>query len=205
MQKFFGLRGPSLHHAIATLAGIGFVLFYYGQGVMSGLLTLPSFVDTFPQMNTSKSLSSEQTAYNSKAQEVVVAIYEIGCMMGALTTLWTSDKFGRRKVVFGGAIIMCTGALSSALRSSCPSSWRKVRGELHTPLAIGPRLMLVFRILTGVGNGFVTATVPMWQSECAKTARRGPMVMIEGALIIVGVALEYWIDFTFYFVDGQIN
>jgi MFS family permease len=111
MKPYFGLRGQKLHHAIATLAGIGFVLFGYDQGVMSGLLTLPSFVKIFPEMDTTnKSLTADQAAFNAKVQGVVIAIYEIGCMFGALATLWAGDKFGRRKTVFGGAIIMCVGA-----------------------------------------------------------------------------------------------
>lgn len=110
-MKYFGLTGQNLHHAVATLAGIGFVLFGYDQGVMSGLLTLDTFVESFPQMDTSsKSLTGAQKAYHTKIQGIVVAIYEIGCMMGALCTLWAGDRFGRRKVVFGGAIISCIGA-----------------------------------------------------------------------------------------------
>ncbi|KAN0115455.1 Sugar transporter domain containing protein [Hyaloscypha variabilis] len=167
MKKYLGLRGKGLHNAIATLAGIGFILFGYDQGVMSGLLTLPTFVNTFPH-------------------RVVVAIYEIGCMFGALSTLWAGDKFGRRRTVFGGAIIMCIGA---AIQCS----------------AFALSQFVVGRIITGIANGFVTATVPMWQSECARAERRGPMVMVEGALIIFGLALAYWVDFAFCFVDGQIN
>lgn len=56
-----------------------------------------------------------------------------------------------------------------------------------------------------MGTGFVTATVPMWQAECAKPHRRGAMVMIEGALIIFGLAFSYWLNFAFYFVAGQVN
>ena len=111
MKEYFGLKGQKLHHAIATLAGIGFILFGYDQGVMSGLLTLPSFVKIFPEMDTTdKTLTKEQAAFNSKVQGVVIAIYEIGCMFGALATLWVGDRYGRRKTVFGGAIIMCIGA-----------------------------------------------------------------------------------------------
>lgn len=111
MKKYFGLQGKSLHKAIATLAGVGFVLFGYDQGVMSGLLTLDTFIETFPEMDvTSKHLTADQKSYNSSIQGLTVAIYEIGCMFGALATMWAGDKFGRRKVVFGGAIIMCIGA-----------------------------------------------------------------------------------------------
>ncbi|QQK47222.1 Major facilitator superfamily domain, general substrate transporter [Penicillium digitatum] len=45
---------------------------------------------------------------------------------------------------------------------------------------------IVGRIITGVGNGRNTSTVPTWQSESAKAHDRGKMVMIEGMLITGG-------------------
>lgn len=39
------------------------------------------------------------------------------------------------------------------------------------------------RVITGIGNGLNTSTVPTWQSETTKSHKRGQMVMIEGALI----------------------
>ncbi|ODM20250.1 hypothetical protein SI65_03303 [Aspergillus cristatus] len=154
---------------------------------MSGLLTLDTFMEMFPEMDTvSKSLTAAQKADNSNVQGVVVSIYEIGCMMGALGTLWAGDRFGRRKVVFGGAILMTIGAVIQCA-------------------AFGLLQFIVGRIITGIGNGFVTATVPMWQSECAKPHRRGAMVMIEGALIVFGLALAYWLEFALYFVSSQVN
>ncbi|KAG9246890.1 hypothetical protein BJ878DRAFT_539843 [Calycina marina] len=49
---YFGLRGQKLNYAVGLIAGGDFFLFGYDQGVMGGLLTLPSFVATFPQINT---------------------------------------------------------------------------------------------------------------------------------------------------------
>jgi Sugar (and other) transporter len=57
------------------------------------------------------------------------------------------------------------------------------------------------RIITGIGNGLNTSTVPTWQSECSKSHRRGPLVMIEGALITGGICISYWIDLSFSFLD----
>lgn len=50
------------------------------------------------------------------------------------------------------------------------------------------------------GNGFITATVPVWQSECAKAEDRGYLVMVEGALITGGICISYWLDLAFFFV-----
>ena len=54
---------------------------------------------------------------------------------------------------------------------------------------------IVGRIITGIGNGMNTSTVPTWQSETSKAHRRGQLVMVEGALITGGIMISYWIDF----------
>lgn len=43
-KSYFGLTGTTLNVAIGVLAGLDFLLFGYDQGVMGGLLDLPSFV-----------------------------------------------------------------------------------------------------------------------------------------------------------------
>jgi hypothetical protein len=40
-----------------------------------------------------------------------------------------------------------------------------------------------------------TSTVPMWQSETAKSHQRGKLVMIEGMLITAGITISYWINY----------
>lgn len=43
-KSYFGFTGTTLNVAIGVLAGLDFLLFGYDQGVMGGLLDLPSFV-----------------------------------------------------------------------------------------------------------------------------------------------------------------
>lgn len=54
---------------------------------------------------------------------------------------------------------------------------------------------MVARVITGVGNGLNTSTVPTWQSEISKAHQRGRLVMIEGMLITAGIMLSYWINY----------
>ncbi|KAK7206462.1 general substrate transporter, partial [Myxozyma melibiosi] len=185
--KYIGLRGIWLNRAVAFIAGTGFWLFGYDQGVMGGLLTLPTFVKTFPGMDsTSDYLSDAQKSHNSTIQGVVISIYEIGCMFGAIFCMFFGDKFGRRKMIFAGSGIMIVGAVLQASAFSLAQ-------------------MSVARVVTGFGNGFITATVPMWQSECAKPETRGQLVMASGALVTCGIAFSNWIDLGFYFVDSSAS
>jgi MFS family permease len=45
------------------------------------------------------------------------------------------------------------------------------------------------RIITGVGTGLNTSTIPMWQSELSKAHNRGLLVLVEGALIAGGIMI----------------
>lgn len=173
-KKYFGLRGNGLHRAVGVIGGTGFLLFGYDQGVMGGLLTLDSFLNNFPKLN------------DETIQGTAISIYEIGCMMGALSVTAWGDRYGRRMMIFIGSIIMTIGAILQASAFSLAQ-------------------LIVGRIVTGIGNGMITATVPTYQSECAKPEARGKLVMIAGALITGGICLSYWIDFALYFAKGEVQ
>ncbi|CAE6435206.1 unnamed protein product [Rhizoctonia solani] len=59
------------------------------------------------------------------------------------------------------------------------------------------------RVITGLGNGLNTSTVPAYHAECASPEKRGYLIMIEGSLITFGIMVSYWIDFGFFFVKNS--
>lgn len=48
------------------------------------------------------------------------------------------------------------------------------------------------RVVTGIGNGMNTSSIPVWQSEMAPPKTRGFLVLFEGALITGGIMVSYW-------------
>ncbi|KAL1986050.1 hypothetical protein VTN96DRAFT_7063 [Rasamsonia emersonii] len=185
-RRFLGLRGTKLNIAIGVIAGLDFLLFGYDQGVMGGLLTLDSFIKTFPEIDTSSpayhALSQSEQNHQSTIQGISVASYNVGCFLGSILCIFIGDILGRRRTIFLGSSIMVVGA------------------TLQTT-AFGLPHFIVGRIVTGIGNGLNTSTVPTWQSECSKSHRRGPLVMVEGALITGGICISYWLDLAFSFLD----
>lgn len=179
IYTFLGLKGNKLHTCVALMCSIGFILFGYDQGVMGSLLTLEPFRARFPEIDVA-TYGYSRSAY----QGFVIGIYEIGCMASALSTMYLGDKYGRVKLVFTGCAIMLLGG---ALQSC----------------AYHVEHLIVARVVTGLGNGFITATVPVWQSEIAKPEERGKLVCMQGGLIAGGIALSYWIDFAFYFTRNM--
>lgn len=173
--QFIGQQGKKLSSIVAILCSVGFTLFGYDQGVMGSLLTLDNFRQMFPEMDT-VTYGYSRSAY----QGMVIGIYEIGCMVSALATIYLGDKYGRVKMVFIGCCIIIIGGVLQ----SC---------------AYHVEHLIVARVVTGLGNGFITSTVPVWQAELAKPEKRGQLICIQGASIAFGIGLSYWVDFAFYF------
>lgn len=182
VPTFLGRKGETLNTIITVVCGVGFLLFGYDQGVMGSLLTLQSFRDSF------KSIDTVRNPGNSTLQGAVIALYEVGCLISALSAVYLGDHFGRLKIVFTGCLIMIIGAI------------------LQTA-AHGIAFLIVARIVTGLGNGLLTTTVPLYAAECSKATNRGRLICIQGSLITLGITISYWIDFAFYFTDkfGEVS
>lgn len=166
---FAGMSGRKLSLAVSTIATMGFLLFGYDQGVMSGIITATEFDDVFTAAKGDTTM-----------QALITAVYEAGCLFGAMFALFTADKLGRRYMVMAGATIMIIGVVIQV--TAFPG---------HIPL-----LQFMFgRVITGIGNGMNTSTIPTYQAECSRTSNRGLLICIEGGIIAIGTAIAYWIDF----------
>ncbi|KAK4236351.1 hypothetical protein C8A03DRAFT_35761 [Achaetomium macrosporum] len=186
MKKFLGLRGQALNLVVGIIAGCDFLLFGYDQGVMGGMLTLQTFLDTFPMINPGVAgLSPEESSTRSTYQGIAVASYNLGCFLGSLLTTLIGNPLGRKRVIMLGTSIMVVGAILQASATT-------------------PEQFIVGRIITGLGNGGNTSTVPTSQSETSKAHKRGKMVMIEGALITCSIMVSYWIDLGLSFAPGSV-
>ncbi|KAL4920742.1 general substrate transporter [Aspergillus aurantiobrunneus] len=186
MQPYFGLRGTQLNRAAIWLVVCpAFVCYGYNQGVTGGLLTLESFVQTFPPMDTLTTTGEEQR-YNSTIQGTVVALYTVGGIFGSLSCIYLGDLLGRRKVIFLTSAVSIIGAVLMA------SSY-------------GLAQFIVARVVLGLGTGGYVATVPVWQSEISPAKKRGAHVVTDGIFIGAGITVSLWIDLGFYFVTGNAS
>lgn len=182
----FGLRGKSLRAAITCTAVTGFSLFGYDQGLMSGLITGTQFNHEF-QATWAEHVGAYQATIN---QGAVTSCYELGCFFGALYALFRGDSHGRRPLVIVGAIIIIVGTVIST--AAFGPHW-------------GTGQFVVGRVITGIGNGLNTATIPVWQSEMSRAENRGRLVNLEGSVVAVGTFIAYWLDFGLSYVDSSVQ
>lgn len=174
-----GLSGRSLSLMVSVVATNGFLLFGYDQGVMSGIISATQFADTIPEVRD-----------NSTWQGFVTAIYEIGCLFGAMFQLAYGDRIGRRRAIILGGVIMILGVVIQI---------SAIKGAGATAQFI------VGRTITGIGNGINTSTIPTYQAECSRTTNRGLLICIEGGIIAFGTVIAYWLDFGCSFGSADLT
>lgn len=95
-----------------------------------------------------------------------------------MATAFVGETLGRRKSVLIGAIISLLGAILQAT-------------------AFNRAHLIVGRIVSGVGLGFINSTVPVLQAEFSPKASRGIYVCAQLSTLNFGIFLVYWIDFAF--------
>lgn len=90
------------------------------------------------------------------------------------------DALGRRKGIMIGAATMIVGTIIQVTA---------FKGHNATAQFV------IGRIVTGVGNGMNTATIPTYQAECSRTKNHGLLICIEGGVIAFGTLIAYWVDY----------
>jgi MFS family permease len=175
------LVGKRLQLALAVTGAVAWILQGYDQALMNGLLTLPSFTATFPAINTSThELKAKHSTLEGRPHMIsvvcyaniltgtAVALYEVGAAIGALSCFFLGDYYGRKRPTIGAAIAVLIGVVLQA------TSFQLAQ-------------LIVARIVTGLGVGAFTATLPTWVGESAEADHRGWLIMLEGSGAIFGV------------------
>ena len=133
---------------------------------MSGVIQTPLWLDNFPAVDNNPNLLG-----------FTVAIYDIGCLLGALWCMLLGDKFGRQKSCILGGCFVVVGVIIQVTAFKKTGTPNGALGQF-----------LVGRIITGTGNGMNMASMPMYQAEVSNSAR-GFLVLLECGLIATGTSM----------------
>jgi len=117
------------------------------------------------------------------ALEVIVSGVLAGAAVGALLGGRLADLFGRRKLLIVTAIIFGAGGIVCAAATS-------------------PAILVIGRIIVGLGIGLASGTVPVYISEVSPADARGWQVSLFQLAITVGILLAYIVDYAFASIQG---
>ena len=134
-------------------------------------------------MTTVKIGNADGKVTNVTKQGGIVSIYYLGAIVGCFAGGWLADRIGRINGTFVASFFaMVGGALQSATQSAA--------------------MILVSRIITGIGTGALTAIIPVYVAETSTSHGRGRFLGLVFIANYLGIAIAYWLDFGLSFVPG---
>lgn len=117
----------------------------------------------------------------------VVGSALIGCLVGAISAGYLSMKFGRKNSLIISAVLFTISAWGSGLPSFLPES---------------VSLLVMFRILGGLGIGIASMSAPMYIAEIAPSHKRGSLVTFYQLAIVIGFFLVFLAT---YFIGKNLS
>lgn len=103
---------------------------------------------------------------------LTVSIALIGTVIGALTGAIPTDRYGRKKTLYGIALLY----LLSSLGTAFSTNWYS---------------FLLFRFIGGFGVGASSVTAPIYISEISPAGRRGKLVGLFQFNVVFGIVISY--------------
>lgn len=107
--------------------------------------------------------------------EVVTSWVTLGALVGALVAGSLADRLGRRRANLVAGVLFAVGALTEAA-------------------APGTAVLVVGRLVIGLGVGVASVAAPLYAAEMAPAERRGRYVSMYQLAITVGILVAYVVD-----------
>ncbi|XP_030536465.1 inositol transporter 1 isoform X2 [Rhodamnia argentea] len=125
----------------------------------------------------------EAVKESSFLQETIVSMALVGAMIGAASGGWINDSYGRKKATLLADVVFAVGAVVMAA-------------------APDPYVLIVGRLLVGLGVGVASVTAPVYIAEASPSEIRGGLVSTNVLMITGGQFLSYLINLAFTEVPG---
>lgn len=145
---------------ISTVAAMGGLLFGWDWIVISGAKV---FFQRYFQIT-----SDAQIGW-------AMACAIVGCFFGALVAGALSDRFGRKRLLIGAALLFAVTSIGNGLAGTFT-------------------IFVAWRILGGVAIGLASSLSPMYIAEVAPAQIRGKLVAINQLTVVIGILLAQYVN-----------
>nr|CAB3500151.1 unnamed protein product [Digitaria exilis] len=140
-----------------VVAGSGGILFGYDLGISGGITSMDSFLKRFfPEVYRQKQDTkvSHYCQFNSELLTMFTSSLYIAGLVATLVAASITRRYGRRmSMIIGGTVF--------------------VAGSVFGGTAVNVPMLLLNRILLGIGLGFTNQSIPLYLSEMAPPRYRG--------------------------------
>ncbi|KAF2704741.1 general substrate transporter [Pleomassaria siparia CBS 279.74] len=152
---------------VSSFFGLASLAWGYNIGIMATIYVHPGFI---------KALQKPAKTETG----LITSIYYLGTWLSYLFVAHPlADRFGRRVAAASGVLITSIGAAIQA-GAGGPS---------------GLAMMIIGRIVCGLGLAIVSTSVPLYQSEISPAKHRGRYVVINHIGLVTGLAVAFWVGY----------
>ena len=138
------------------------------SGVLGRLTTRRYDIGIFSTIYVSPGFKKALNSPSSSDTGLITAIFYLGQFVGfAFLSGPTNNRLGRRWAGFVGVVVLCLGAVFQTA-------------------AVHIGMMIVGRIIAGLGTGIVSTSVPLYLSEISPAEHRGLYVAFNQVGIVFG-------------------
>ncbi|KAJ9555119.1 hypothetical protein OSB04_009733 [Centaurea solstitialis] len=170
------------------VAACGGLIFGYDIGISGGVTSMAPFLKEFfpavykKEMNIVPS-SNQYCKFNS----TTLTLFTSSLYLAALVASWIASVvtrvFGRKKSMLVGGCTFCAGALLNAFAQNV-------------------LMLIIGRILLGIGIGFANQSVPLYLSEIAPYKYRGALNVMFQLSITIGILVANAVNYGFAQIKG---
>ncbi|KAI1505994.1 putative sugar transporter [Biscogniauxia marginata] len=166
-----GTRPANLRYVylLTAFVSIGALLFGYDQGVMGVIVADARW-------------NSLMKPANGWVTGAVVSLYDIGCLVGAMSIGFLADLYGRERTLSIACVVFIIGAIVQSASYTI------------TEITIG-------RVILGYGVGACAGGCPLYMAEIAPAKFRGRIIGIEQMILCFGELVAFWLNYGFNFLD----
>ena len=107
---------------------------------------------------------------------IITASLSVGAIVGAVCSSRTNERLGRRRTIMVAAVIVIIGTLAATFS---PTFF----------------LLVVSRLIIGLGIGLSSSTVPTYLSELAPARLRGAMGALNQIFIVLGILIAFLVSY----------
>jgi sugar porter (SP) family MFS transporter len=160
---------------IASVAALGGLLFGYDSAVING------------------AVSAIQSEFGVGGFRLGFAVASalLGAAIGALTAGTLADRIGRLAVMKLAAVLFLISAFGAGLAHNFVGD----NSDHYAGLPSGVWMLVVFRIIGGIGVGVASVIAPMYIAETSPPRIRGRLGSLQQLAIVFGIFLSLAIDY----------